>query len=283
MRTNIRIYLVVKKSRNKYPNIFVLGKWHKYKYKLYLRALLFEYLNTQIFVLSTAVTLLRFIALSHCETFTLSFCYTITISHFYSVIIYWHTATLSYFHSNSLSHCYNVTLSHCLNVTLSYVHATTLRYKCHTVTFSNSSGLEHSNTITLSHYHSVIQSLCHTVTQPHSHMSHSHIVILWHILHILLHFPAARLFHLKFVLLATTTICSWNHNIIKCCVVLCVKRVLHGFLYCHWPFSPDLEKTILLHDIGLCKKNLHAKLRKNKNKLGQFRKKMHLQIAKIVN
>ena len=33
LRTNIQIYSVVKKSTNKYPNIFILGKWHKYEYE----------------------------------------------------------------------------------------------------------------------------------------------------------------------------------------------------------------------------------------------------------
>ena len=33
LRTNIQIYWIVQKSTNKYPNIFVLWKWHKYKYK----------------------------------------------------------------------------------------------------------------------------------------------------------------------------------------------------------------------------------------------------------
>ena len=28
--TNIQMYLVVQLSTNEYPNIFVLGKWHKY-------------------------------------------------------------------------------------------------------------------------------------------------------------------------------------------------------------------------------------------------------------
>lgn len=32
-QTNIQIYSVVQKSTNKYPNTFVLGKWHKYKYE----------------------------------------------------------------------------------------------------------------------------------------------------------------------------------------------------------------------------------------------------------
>ena len=31
--TYIRTYSVVQKSTNKYPNILVLGKWHKYNYK----------------------------------------------------------------------------------------------------------------------------------------------------------------------------------------------------------------------------------------------------------
>ena len=33
LQTNIRIYSVVQKSTNEYPNIFVLGKWHEYKYE----------------------------------------------------------------------------------------------------------------------------------------------------------------------------------------------------------------------------------------------------------
>ena len=33
LRTNIRIYSVVQKSTNEYPNIFVLGKWHEYEYE----------------------------------------------------------------------------------------------------------------------------------------------------------------------------------------------------------------------------------------------------------
>lgn len=32
-QTNVQIYSVVHKSTNKYPNTFVLGKWHKYKYE----------------------------------------------------------------------------------------------------------------------------------------------------------------------------------------------------------------------------------------------------------
>ena len=31
--TNIKVYLVIQKSTNKYSIIFVLGKWHKYKYE----------------------------------------------------------------------------------------------------------------------------------------------------------------------------------------------------------------------------------------------------------
>ena len=33
LRTNIPVYSVVQKSTNEYPNIFVLGKWHEYKYE----------------------------------------------------------------------------------------------------------------------------------------------------------------------------------------------------------------------------------------------------------
>ena len=32
LQTNIQLYLRVQKSTNEYPNIFVLGKCHKYKY-----------------------------------------------------------------------------------------------------------------------------------------------------------------------------------------------------------------------------------------------------------
>ena len=38
---------------NKYPNIFVLGKCHKYEYKENLMAILFKYWNIRIFVLMT--------------------------------------------------------------------------------------------------------------------------------------------------------------------------------------------------------------------------------------
>ena len=33
LQTNIQIYLLVQKSTNEYPNIIVLGKWHKCEYK----------------------------------------------------------------------------------------------------------------------------------------------------------------------------------------------------------------------------------------------------------
>ena len=40
-RTNIQIYSDATYLLNKYPNIFVLGKWHKYKYDEYSRAISF--------------------------------------------------------------------------------------------------------------------------------------------------------------------------------------------------------------------------------------------------
>ena len=45
LQTNISIYSVVQKSTNEYPNIVVLGKWHEYKCKYYLRAIIFKYSN----------------------------------------------------------------------------------------------------------------------------------------------------------------------------------------------------------------------------------------------
>ena len=54
LRMNNQIYLVVQKSTNEYPNLFILGKWHKYKYELYSRAILLEYLNIWIFMLIAA-------------------------------------------------------------------------------------------------------------------------------------------------------------------------------------------------------------------------------------
>ena len=47
LQTYIQIYFVVQKSKNKYWNLFVLGKLHEYQYQYYdLRAI---YLNIQIF------------------------------------------------------------------------------------------------------------------------------------------------------------------------------------------------------------------------------------------
>ena len=53
LQTNIEIYLVIQISTNEYPNIFLLGKWHEYKYKEYFMTILFEYYKFQIFVLIT--------------------------------------------------------------------------------------------------------------------------------------------------------------------------------------------------------------------------------------
>ena len=47
LQTNIWIYSVVQKATNEYPNIFVLGKLHEYKYEQYWRVILFEYLNNR--------------------------------------------------------------------------------------------------------------------------------------------------------------------------------------------------------------------------------------------
>ena len=44
-QTNIWIYLEATYLPNKSQNIFILRKWHEYKYKYCLRAILFEYLN----------------------------------------------------------------------------------------------------------------------------------------------------------------------------------------------------------------------------------------------
>ena len=49
------MYSVVQKSMNEYLNIFILEKWHEYKYELYSRAILFEYSSIQIFMLITAM------------------------------------------------------------------------------------------------------------------------------------------------------------------------------------------------------------------------------------
>ena len=38
---------------NEYPNIYLLGKWHKYKYEQYSRDIVLKYSNIRIFVLIT--------------------------------------------------------------------------------------------------------------------------------------------------------------------------------------------------------------------------------------
>ena len=53
LQMNIWIYSVIQKSTNQYLNIFVLGKWHEYENKWYLRAILFKYSNFWIFLLIT--------------------------------------------------------------------------------------------------------------------------------------------------------------------------------------------------------------------------------------
>ena len=46
---NIQICWVVQKSMSKYPNVFVPGKRHKFRYEWYVRAILLNYLKIQIY------------------------------------------------------------------------------------------------------------------------------------------------------------------------------------------------------------------------------------------